>query len=77
MPKPRADEKQLSGEDRRALGILRLDTDADRKALRSRYTELVRKFHPDHNGGDRAHEKALQAVIAAYNHLRGSPAFTT
>jgi len=71
----RADGKPLSGEDRSALKTLGLAPDADRKALRTRYTELVRRYHPDHNGGDRAHEKALQDVIAAYTHLRKAPAF--
>jgi len=71
----RQDGKPLSGEDRSALKTLGLPTDADRKALRTRYTELVRRFHPDHNGGDRRHEKALQEVIAAYSHLRKAPAF--
>ncbi len=72
---PRQDGKPLSGEDRSALRTMGLATDADRKALRTRYTELVRRFHPDHNGGDRAHEKALQDVLAAYAHLRKAPAF--
>lgn len=71
----RQDGKPLSGEDRSALRTMGLATDADRKALRTRYTELVRRFHPDHNGGDRAHEKALQDVLAAYAHLRKAPAF--
>ncbi|MCW2363400.1 MULTISPECIES: J domain-containing protein [Sphingobium] len=71
----RQDGKPLSGADRSALKTLGLSTDADRRALRTRYTELVRRFHPDHNGGDRAHEKALQDVIAAYSHLRKAPAF--
>jgi DnaJ-domain-containing protein 1 len=71
----RADGKPLSGDDRKALSTLGLVTDADRHALRSRYTQLVRRYHPDHNGGDRAHEKALQEVIAAYTHLRKAPAF--
>ncbi|WP_349356911.1 J domain-containing protein [Sphingobium nicotianae] len=71
----RHDGKPLSGEDRSALRTLGLALDADRKALRTRYTELVRRFHPDHNGGDRAHEKALQDVLAAYAHLRKAPAF--
>ncbi len=71
----RQDGKPLSGEDRSALRAMGLGTDADRKALRTRYTELVRRFHPDHNGGDRAHEKALQDVLAAYAHLRKAPAF--
>jgi hypothetical protein len=72
---PRADGKPLSSADRSAMKTLGLAMDADRRALRTRYTELVRRFHPDHNGGDRAHEKALQDVIAAYNHLRKAPAF--
>ena len=70
MPKQRTDGKRLSPDDRKALGILKLDENADRRALRTRYTELLRKFHPDHNGGDRAHEKALQAVVEAYQQLR-------
>ena len=71
----RKDGKPLSGADRKALSVLGLDHDADRKALRTRYSELVRKFHPDRNGGDRSMEKALQEVIAAYQHLRSAPAF--
>ena len=71
----RADGKPLSGADRRALKVLGLDQDADRKGLRQRYSELVRKFHPDRNGGDRSMEKALQEVIAAYQHLKSAPAF--
>lgn len=71
----RADGRPLSGADRAALKTLGLSPDADRKALRTQYTQLVRRFHPDHNGGDRSHEKALQAVIEAYTHLRKAPAF--
>lgn len=72
---PRADGKPLSGKDRSALGVLGLGMDADRKALRQRYSDLVRKFHPDRNGGDRRHEAALQQVIEAYQQLLTSPAF--
>ena len=71
----RADGKALSPDDRKALKALGLSVDADRKMLRTRYTELARRYHPDHNGGDRSHEKALQDVIAAYTHLRKAPAF--
>ena len=70
MPVERTDGKRLSDEDRKALDVFKLDINADRRAIRQRYTELVRKFHPDHNGGDRAHEKALQAVVEAYQRLR-------
>lgn len=71
----RDDGKPLSGPDQGALRVLGLDTNADRRALRQRYSELVRKFHPDRNGGDRSHEAALQAVIEAYQQLKRSPAF--
>jgi hypothetical protein len=72
---PRADGRELSTGDRKNLGILGLAADSDRRALRVRYAELLRRFHPDHNGGDRSHEKALQAVIEAYTQLKSRPAF--
>jgi hypothetical protein len=75
MPKQRSDGYILGNEDRRALKTLGLNEDADRSALRRRYSEMVRKYHPDRNGGNRAYEKALQDVIAAYTHLKNTPAF--
>jgi hypothetical protein len=72
---PRTDGKPLSRTDRDSLKVLGLAADADRRALRQRYSELVRRYHPDRNGGDRSHEAALQKVIAAYQQLRGSAAF--
>lgn len=71
----RKDGRPLSDGDRRALKVLGLGQDVDRRALRMRYAELVRRYHPDRNGGDRSHEKALQDVIAAYTQLKGRPAF--
>jgi hypothetical protein len=76
-PRARADGKPLSAQDRAALKTLGLDADANRKALRLRYSELVRKYHPDRNGGDRSFEKKLQSVVEAYQLLRVSPAFAT
>ena len=71
----RRDGRALSEADRRHLRVLGLDLDVDRRALRMRYAELVRRYHPDRNGGDRSHEKALQAVIEAYTALKGRPVF--
>lgn len=71
----RADGKPLTAENRRDLAVLGLGIDADRRALRARYAELVRKFHPDRNGGDRRHEAALGAAVAAYQRLRRAAAF--
>jgi curved DNA-binding protein CbpA len=51
-----------------------LQPDIDRGALRRRYTELVRRYHPDRNGGDRTHETRLVRVVEAYHVLRKSSA---
>ena len=71
----RSDGKPLSEGERKALRVLGLNKDADRRALRTRYAELLRRFHPDRNGGDRSHETALQEVIAAYDRLKKAAAF--
>lgn len=75
MPEERKDGRPLSEGDRKSLAVLGLGVDADRRALRQRYLDLVRRYHPDKNGGDRSHEKALQGVIEAYTALKGRPAF--
>jgi DnaJ-like protein len=75
VPAERQDGREVSERDRRHLQVLGLDLDADRRGLRLRYAELLRRYHPDHNGGDRSHEKALQAVIEAYTALKSRPAF--
>ena len=41
-----------------------------RQAIRARYIELVKRCHPDANGGDRSAEHKLQRVIKAYQALR-------
>jgi hypothetical protein len=71
----RKDGRSLSESDRKHLRTLGLEVDADRRALRGRYAELVRRYHPDRNGGDRSHEKALSQVIEAYTALKGRPVF--
>ncbi|MCX7285760.1 MAG: J domain-containing protein [Novosphingobium sp.] len=70
-----AARRGISPDERRAYDTLRLAYDADRRSLRSRYSELVRKYHPDRNGGDRSFEGRLQEVVEAYNLLKSSAAF--
>lgn len=67
-------DPRFSAEDRQALKTLGLDDTADRTALRTAYSALVRRYHPDRNGGDRSFEKKLQAVVEAYQRLRRSAA---
>lgn len=64
-----------SNYDKKALQTLGLGDDAQRSDIRRAYSALVRKYHPDRNGGDRSHEKQLANVIDAYTQLRESPDF--
>ena len=66
---------RFTAKERHALGVLGLNDDADRTALRKRYSVLVRRYHPDRNGGDRTHERQLVQAIEAYQLLKGSRAF--
>jgi hypothetical protein len=61
--------------EREALNAMGLGGDIDRTGLRRRYSELVRKYHPDRNGGDRSHEGKLSRVVEAYQLLRKSAVF--
>lgn len=71
-------EMQVKGgfcaEEVQALEVLGLDAGIDRSRLRRRYSELVRRYHPDRNGGDRSHETRLGQVVEAYQLLRKSRA---
>lgn len=53
-----------------ALRVMGLSVELDRQKLRRRYSELVRRYHPDRNGGDRRHEVRLVKVVEAYQLLR-------
>jgi hypothetical protein len=75
-PKPApARPGRFTPREQAALAQLGLGDDADRHALRRAYSSLVRRFHPDKNGGDRRHEARLGQVIEAYQLLRQSRAF--
>ena len=58
------------------MDVLGLSIETDRKAVRRRYTEMLRRFHPDHNGGDRRHETQLRSVVEAYQVLRKGAVFS-
>jgi hypothetical protein len=54
----------------KALAQLGLDDNADANAVKTRYKDLVKRLHPDANGGDRANEDKLREIIVAYNYLK-------
>lgn len=70
--RPRPPERRITGVQERALDVLNLDASATLHQIKARYKELVKRFHPDANGGDRGAEERLKQVIKAYGVLRAS-----
>jgi hypothetical protein len=69
---PRRPERVVTGLQRQAFDVLNLETSATLNEIKARYKELVTRFHPDANGGDRGTEERLKQVIKAYGVLRAS-----
>ena len=63
-------EAKAPPELRAALDVLGLEWPVDHRAVRSRYKELAKRFHPDVNNGDRSAEEKLKDVNRAYSLLR-------
>ena len=56
----------------KALMTLELGADATPARIKTRYKDLVKRHHPDANGGDRSSEDRLREIIQAYNYLRAN-----
>lgn len=54
----------------KSLVALDLDASATSDEIKARYKALVKRHHPDANGGDRASEDKLREIIQAYNYLK-------
>jgi hypothetical protein len=67
---PRASRRRLTRLQSLALEAMSLDENAGAPAIRARYAELVKRWHPDSNGGDRGAEANLQRVLKAYQTLK-------
>jgi ribosomal protein S20 len=63
-------KRMIRNAERKSLKALDLDTDASAKEIKSRFKTLVKRHHPDINGGDKQSEDRLREVIQAYNHLK-------
>ena len=64
-PRPGSDEVE-------ALAILDLHAPITRDNIKIRYKELVKKYHPDANGGNRDAEERLKIINRAYSVLRAN-----
>lgn len=64
--------RKILNAQRRALDVLGLEADAKRTDIKARFKLLVKRHHPDANGGDRGSEDRLREIIAAYNYLKSA-----
>jgi hypothetical protein len=74
--RPRRPERQLTRLQVMAMDTLHLPHNSTLIEIKARYKELVKRFHPDANGGDRGAEERLKQVIKAYGVLRASGLLT-
>ena len=62
--------RPIRNAERKALDTLGLDVGATPHQVKMRFKELVKRHHPDANGGDRSTENRLIEVIKSYNYLK-------
>ena len=67
----RAEPKRtIRNAERKAFEALGLEVSAEAVEIKARFKELVKRHHPDANGGDRVFEEKLREIITAYNYLK-------
>ena len=71
---PRAEARAVRNAERKALDVLGLEVDATPHDIKMRFKALVKRHHPDANGGDRSCEDRLREIIQAYNYLKSTGA---
>ena len=68
-PQPRRFEPTA---EEKALRVLELKAPVSVAAVKLRYKELVKRHHPDANGGDKAAEERFKQINEAYRTVMGS-----
>jgi hypothetical protein len=70
---PAPDEgKPMGAAHRKALAEMELTAAADLKEIKTRYKQLVKRWHPDVNGGDPQAAERFKAIAQAYSYLVSS-----
>lgn len=64
--------RTIRNAERKAFGTLGLELSASRAEIKMKFHELVKRHHPDANGGDRSTEDRLVEIIQAYNYLKSA-----
>lgn len=71
-PAPEAPRRTLPPRVVKAFESLGLEPGADKAAVKQAYKTLVKRFHPDTNGGDRSTEARFHEVVKAYDALKAA-----
>ena len=66
----RARWRRISAEADKALAVMELDPPVSLSVLKARYKTLVKRHHPDANGGDKMAEERLKTINQAYVTLK-------
>ncbi len=69
-PEPEREARTIRNAERKALDAMGLEGSAKAPEIKARFKLLVKRHHPDANGGDRSCEDKLREIIQAYNYLR-------
>ena len=64
------ESRMIRNAERKALDVLGLEIGATSKEIKTRFKALVKRHHPDANGGDRSTEDRLIEIIQSYNYLK-------
>ena len=71
-PDHKPQQRIVRNVERKALETLGLETSATTAEVKARFKLLVKRHHPDANGGDRSSEDRLVEIIQAYNYLKSN-----
>lgn len=66
------ERRPLRNLERRSFAALDLEGWEDASDIKARYKTLVKRLHPDANGGDRSSEDRLRQIIQAYHYLKSA-----
>ena len=69
-PDHKPQQRIVRNVERKALETLGLEVGATGVEVKARFKLLVKRHHPDANGGDRSSEDRLVEIIQAYNYLK-------
>jgi hypothetical protein len=71
-PEPKKPTRVLKKVEQNALTELGVDENATAEEIKARFKTLVKRLHPDANGGDRGTEDRFRSIVQAYALLKSA-----